>query len=452
MPKKFRHLTRDWGSAQDVDLYLDRCQVDTPAHVVKQVWKLIRARRRHIGKVVDFGAGDGRFATMGQYKEYVGYEIDSRRSHAFGMPSNARIEHRCAFVDDVDDADVCLGNPPYVRNQDLPIGWRERAADVIAHRTAVTVSGLANAWQYFAFLALSSTKPHGLVALVMPYEWVSRPGAKQLRTLIADNGWDVDIYRLSDTTFHRVLTTSAITIIDKARATGRWRYFVEDAPSTFRPLTSPSGSREVLRYTPRAAAMPEGTAHRGLSPGTQEVLTLTEGERVRNGLRVGADVVACVTTLRGLDPGVATLTRQIFNAHYREVGAKCWLIRTDYPPSARLRSYLDSVPKRHRQTATCLARDDWWRFVMPAVPTILVATGFRGPRPKVVRNAIGARAVGGVAGVFGVGVARARDLTRRLRGAALGGRIVAHSNGLRKLEIGQLQTLVTKALVVSSRS
>ena len=44
-------------------LYLDRCQVDTPEHLVELVWQLVRARRPTVSKVVDFGAGeiDGSF-------------------------------------------------------------------------------------------------------------------------------------------------------------------------------------------------------------------------------------------------------------------------------------------------------------------------------------------------------------------------------------------------------
>src|SRR4051794_32290067 len=184
MATSLKMLTRDWGPSKVVDLYLGRCQHDTPDDVVGRVWQLVADRRSKISKVVDFGAGDGRFATHGAYDQYIGYEIDSRQGRHPQLTNRAKIVHRCAFSSNIRDASLCVGNPPFVRNQNLPRNWRQVAAEVIADRTGVTVSGLANAWQYFAFLALATTEANGLVALIMPYEWVSRPSALALRDFI----------------------------------------------------------------------------------------------------------------------------------------------------------------------------------------------------------------------------------------------------------------------------
>ena len=441
-----RQLTEEWGPYEAVTLYLDRCQVDTPPDVVAAVWRHIGERRRRVVKVVDFGAGDGRFSTVGKYETYVGYEIDLDRSGTSKLPRRASLINRCAFADVIDDADVCIGNPPYVRNQDLPDGWRQRAAKVIRERTGVSISGLANAWQYFALLALASTKSDGLVALVIPFEWVSRPSARALRAYIKKNGWDVATYRLRDETFQGVLTTSSITIIDKRDASGKWEYFEENHDGSYRPLPSPSGTNAgVLTYAKRSADK-HGTVfvRRGLSPGTQQVLTLTEAERARLGLEIDCDVVPCVTSLRSLPPECLTLTVAIFRKLFREAGMKCWLIRTDQPPSPKLKAYLDGVPAAQRATKTCNLRDDWWKFAMPDIPAVIVASGFRGPRPKAVVNDVNARAVGAVFGIYGLSAVRARSLAKHLSAIDLTGRIVSHSNGLRKLEPRQLHTLVAR--------
>jgi hypothetical protein len=356
--------------------------------------------------------------------------------------------NRCAFADVIDDADVCIGNPPYVRNQDLPEGWRERAAKVIRERTGVTISGLANAWQYFALLALASTKSDGLVALVIPFEWVSRPSSRALREYVKKNAWDVSTYRLRDETFHGVLTTSSIALIDKRGASGKWEYFEEDHDGNYRVLPSPSGTKAgVLTYAKRAAKSSPGVfVRRGLSPGTQEVLTLTEGERVRSGLQIEVDVTPCVTSLRSVCSETVTLTASVFRKQFRDEGMKCWLIRTDQPPSRHLKAYLEGVPKAKRATATCDLRDEWWRFTMPQPPAVIVASGFRGARPKAVVNQFGAVAVGAVFGVYGLSAPRARRLAKHLASIDLTGRIVSHSNGLRKLEPSQLHTLVSRFL------
>ena len=438
-------LTQSWGTRASVSLYLDRCQVDTPHEVVEEVWKQIGLRRKRVEKAVDFGAGDGRFACGDLYGTYVGIEIDRARCAEAVLPANARLINECAFSVDIHDADVCLGNPPYVRNQDLPGGWRERAAGVIAKRTGVQLSGLANAWQYFFLLALTSTTVDGMVALVIPYEWVSRPSAKAIRKFITDQKWRVTVLRLIDTTFHRVLTTSSITIIDKVHKDGVWSYFEQKPDGTFRRLISPSGGKSgVLSYAKGTiSAKRKVCAKRGLSPGTQKVFTLTEGERVRLDLSIGRDVVPCVTTLKPL-ADERTLNERVFNKLYRDAGHKCWLIKPSGKQSHRLKAYLEEIPDESIATSTCKARDNWWEFVMPDVPDVLVASGFRGKAPKSVANTVGARAVGGVCGIYGVAQRSRAKVVTYLRSLDLSGCIVPHSKGLKKLEINQLNTLLDR--------
>ena len=79
---------------------------------------------------------------------------------------------------------------------------------------------------------------------------------------------------------------------------------------------------------------------------------------------------------------------------------------------------------------------------MPEPPSVFVATGFCASRPKALANKIGAVAVGGVSGVYGLSLTGAVRLVRRLRSVDLTHSIVPHSNGLRKIESGQLATLI----------
>jgi hypothetical protein len=439
-----RELTRGWGARKKVSLYLDRCQVDTPPSLVNATWEHVRLLRPKLKRVIDFGAGDGRFSRGGNYTHYVGYEIDRSRCCEISLPPKAVILNRCAFSDQIQDADLCIGNPPFVRNQDLPFGWRQRVSALLEQRTGVALSGLANAWQYFFLLSLVSAKSNGLVALVIPYEWVSRPAAKLLRDYIVEQRWNVSVYRLVDTTFDSVLTTSSITIVDKAERDGCWRYFEETAEGIYIALSSPSGATKgVIPYLSRSKVNKIGPrAIRGLSPGTQKVLTLTEGERVRLGLRIQRDVVPCVTTLRVLPANVKKLDNDSFRIFYRLMGQKCWLIRTDKPPSRALHSYLKGVPPAEYQTSTCLERKEWWKFNMPPVPALLMSMCFKGRFPKGVENVVAARAVGGVCGIYNVDKTTSARLANGLNGVDIRKRIVAHSNGLRKIEINQLNALL----------
>jgi len=433
----------EWGSEAEVTLYLDRCQVDTPDGLVKKVWSEVLRRRERVGKVVDFGAGDGRFSREGRYQQYMGVEIDGHRCAVSELPINAKLIHACAFSQIITDADLCIGNPPYVRNQDLPVGWRQKASKVLEERCGVVLSGLANAWQYFFLLSVLSAKADGIVALVIPYEWVSRPSARAVREFIRKNHWNVEVFRLLDDSFDRVLTTSSITIVDKSKRNRMWSYFEQGDDGAFVRLPAVTASSKFLQYSDhKKAAQATVKARRGLSPGTQRVLTLTEAERARLGLQVGRDVVPCVTTLRHLPSDVLRLDKAAFQRFYIRGERKCWLLNTVLAPSRRLQAYVDSVPAEERATATCEGRSEWWKFTMPAVPEALVSTGFRGLYTKSVANVVRARAVGGVAGVYGLRLRERDGFVERLVQKRLGDRVVSHSHGLRKVESNQLNSVI----------
>ena len=447
-------LTLSWGTWSTVSFYLDRCQVDTPSKLVKSAWDLVHRNRPKIGKVVDFGAGDGRFANYGHYQNYIGYEIDTNQCVDSNIPANAELHNCCAFSETIEDADLCIGNPPFVRNQDLPSGWRAQVSKILRERTGVNISGLANAWQYFFLLALASIKSYGLCVLIVPFEWVSRPSVQALRDYIKTNRWNVKVYRLNDTTFSRVFTTSSITIVDKATNDGVWTYFQEDDDGSYSQMSSPSGSSQgVIKYAPESMVNRAGPrAIRGLSPGTQKVFTLTERERVHFGLEIDSDVVSCITTLRHLPASVRELNKSSFHEFYVNSGKKCWLIVTQVDLSEALRVYLDSILPIDYQTSTCMVRKQWWKFNLPRIPEVLVATSFRGKFPKFLTNDIGARAVGGVCGIHNSTKSQAKELTDEFVKKDIRDQIVSHSNGLRKIEINQLNTLLHDIFVNKTQS
>lgn len=438
-------LTLSWGDPHRVSSYLGRCQVDTPLDIVQSTWEHVQKLRPwKLGKVIDLGAGDGRFAHHGNYTSYIGYEIDPHRCSGARLPANARLVNQCAFTDLEPDADVCIGNPPFVRNQDIPAKWREHVHGVVLQGTSVRVSGLANAWQYFFLHSLARLKADGLAALVVPFEWVSRPSAVPLRKYIREQQWDVHVYRLRGSRFQSVLTTASITVVDRASRSGEWEFHDETADGRTLRMTSPTGSTAgVLGYLPAKDIPAERPrAKRGLSPGTQGALVLTEEQRKKHSLQINRDVAACVTSLRPLSPVVNELDQTGFREHYIEGGRRCWLIRTNRGPSSELRAYLSSVPDGERQTRTCLSRPEWWRFAMPGTPSMLFAQGFREKFPKIVRNSVGAHAVGGVCGIYDASDMQVDELTDKLGGMDLRDHVVSYSSGFYKVEINQINELL----------
>jgi hypothetical protein len=239
--------------------------------------------------------------------------------------------------------------------------------------------------------------------------------------------------------FEGVLTTASVSIVDKARSDGEWTYY-DITPSyevVERRGVTNSGVG-VLDYTKRGKIW----ALRGLSPGSQKIFTMTEGERIRNGLS-RRDVVPCVTSLRMVPRSLRTLSDAAFQKGLVQAGEKCWLIRSyEHKRSATLEAYLQSVPEEARQNFTCGNQSPWFNYRPHPVPRMLFSSGFTEFGPKVLINAVGARAVGAVLGIHGGRSVPVRRLQDHLLRINFERRVVAHARKLKKVEVKQLNTVL----------
>ena len=415
-----------------------QAQVFTPPEVIRLFWDIVSQRRERLDSVLDLGAGDGRFAKGGKYRRYLGIEIDHATPKGT-LPANATLRYGCAFQLAGKDWDAVIGNPPYVRHHYIELPWTKKVARRFKKSLDVELNGQSNLFVYFLLLALELSAENGLVAMVTPYEWVSRPSARPLRDLIDRSGWSVSVYRFRDRVFDGVMTTASISVIDKADPSGKWSFYEIDGSGTIRAKRQRSGSRHVvLPYANRG----KWWALRGLSPGTQRVFTLTEGERIHHGLSL-ADVWPCVTSLMPLPPETMTLDEATFRKFYRDAGEKCWLIRSsERRLRPELRRYLAAVAPEDRATATCTSRDLWYAFKPFPISQLLVASGFVSFGPKVVKNTIKAHHVGSVYGAFGSAGGSAQVLSA-LRAFDFERRVVQHSGHLKKIEVRQLNSVLS---------
>jgi hypothetical protein len=420
---------------------LTRSQVETPHRVVRLMWDITHEYRKRVARVLDLGAGDGRFAGYGHFGSYDGVEIDSARSAAAVLPKNARLHTSCAFRYPESGYSLCIGNPPYVRHHDLPEGWRNRVAERLETQLGFTINRKSNLYVYFIMLGLLKTSSGGLLALLVPFEWTSRPATAPLRRYIIEQRLHVDVYRFTHDIFGSVLTTASISIIDKRNRDGQWRFYSIDSDGLRHERFYVTGcDRPVLPYEDRGTVW----ALRGMSPGTQKVFTLTEGERIHAGL-TRDDVLPCVTSLRDLPRTVTRLTARVFKERFVDGGAKCWLIRSHEEPSARLKAYLASVPEALRDTWTCKSRDPWYAFDLHPCPSLLVAAGFTSYGPKVLVNTHGAYAIGAVYGIHANGRRIPRERLRAfLNNINFEKRVVAHSGSLKKVEVNQLNAVLKR--------
>lgn len=422
---------------------LSESQVTTPPQIVSLFWRLVAKYRATLGQVLDLGAGDCRFAQGVGFKSYTGLEIDPRRSKHAVLPSNARLLHTCAFRHNQGDYDAVVGNPPYVRHHDIENPWKESTSRRIKKELGITLNQHCNLYLYFFCLGLLKTHASGLVGLLIPYEWVSRPSARPLRRHIQANKWNVNVYRFRKPIFQDVLTTASVSIVDKGTRDGRWTYHDITGDLQVAPRNGITGSRNgVLEYGNRGRAW----ALRGLSPGTQQVFTLSEGERIHFGLS-RRDVVPCVTTLRGTPKSLRILTRAAFQKHFVDSGARCWLIKSyENKISPELDAYLSSVPKERRQTFTCKHQEPWFNYLPHPTPQMLVGSGFTEFGPKVLVNRVRARAVGSVWGIHSKLKLPHRRIQKHLLSMDFEKQLVAHAKTLKKIEVKQLNSVLNAFL------
>jgi len=430
--------------------YLSRCQVDTPAPLVELVWRLVNARRPTVGRVVDFGCGDARFARGGCFEHYTGFEIDPKRLPV-ATPPNAIVHLESAFAASGTRGayDVCIGNPPYVRHHELSSSWLEAADKRLRTIDGYTADGRSNAYIYFTWLALDAVKTDGLVALVVPYEWISRPASAALRRYMAAHGWRIDVYHLEDARFARVLTTACILVVDKAASAGENGLHLHEIDWTL----NTSRRREHLTGSDQSRlsyerAMTGTRALRGLSPGGQDFFVLTEELRLRFRLQHGRDVVPAITTFRHLNTRQRTLTEHLFRDQYVNAGRKCWLINPQSEPGPALEAYLATVSEDIRNNYTCTNRETWWRPNVPPPAQILYSSGFKSIAPKMYKNEVRAVHVGAIHGIYCERKVLTDALLTQLLATDFSKRVVPLSGGFLKLEVNQMNAVLNQLCAV----
>jgi len=421
---------------------LRRSQVNTPPQIIAFFWRLVRQKRRALGSVLDLGAGDCRFAAGGLFTKYHGVEIDPAAAALSKLPQGGSLHIGCAFKHPGRDYDACIGNPPYVRHHDLELPWKQAAADRIGKQLSMRFDRHANLYLYFLCLALQKTAPNGLLALLIPFEWVSRPSASNIRKYIRLNRWEVSVYRFQAAIFEGVLTTASITIIDKKKSTGQWTFYdVETDLTVKKRRRECAGKHAVLPYWTRSERL---WARRGISPGSQRIFTLTNSERLVAKL-TRKDVVPCVTSLRGVPGALKQLTKTSFERHFVRSGRKCWLVRSRTTRlTRRVRAYLNAIPTRLRNNYTCLNQRPWYAYEWAPIPNLLLHCAFTSFGPKVLINCIGAQAVGGIYGVTVCNEIPTRKLQSALRKFRFEDRVVPHAAKLRKIEVRQLNAVLKR--------
>lgn len=158
-------------------------QVFTPTPLVERMLGLVRNHTRPGWRVLEPSCGDGAF--FRRIPGCVGVEVDPRHC----PPGALRMD----FFDFEDSAgfDTIIGNPPFVRHQDILPSTKARL-------DMGRFDGRSNLYLFFIDRCLSLLRPGGELIFVNPREFLKSTSARHLNARLWEEGTITDICDLGD--------------------------------------------------------------------------------------------------------------------------------------------------------------------------------------------------------------------------------------------------------------
>lgn len=158
-------------------------QVFTPPNVVAFMLDLCQNH----GRALEPSAGDGAFyARLRETRrDCVGIEIDPRVA-----PAGTRVED---FFDYPlsEQFDSIIGNPPYVRFQDVAAATRQKLKSEL-------FDGRSNLFLFFIEKCIRHLKPGGELVFIVPREFIKLTAAKKLNAWLYEQGSITHFYETGD--------------------------------------------------------------------------------------------------------------------------------------------------------------------------------------------------------------------------------------------------------------
>lgn len=158
-------------------------QVFTPPNVVDFMLDLCANR----GRVLEPSAGDGAFFKLLQARgaDCVGVEVDPRVA-----PAGAKV---CDFFDYplTERFDTIVGNPPYVRFQDVAVDTKNRLKSTL-------FDARSNLFLFFIEKCIRHLNPGGELVFIVPREFIKLTAAKKLNAWLYSQGSITHFYETGD--------------------------------------------------------------------------------------------------------------------------------------------------------------------------------------------------------------------------------------------------------------
>lgn len=197
----------------------------TPPELVEQMVALAQRGGVDIKRIVDPGAGTGRF-TIAAARAFpaasiVAIEYDRVLASlllgnltAAGLGDRVQVhvaDFRAAMLPRIEGATLFIGNPPYVRHHDIESSWKQWYSSRLASR-GIRGSQLAGLHAHFMVKTFDLAQEGDLVCYVTSAEWLDTHYGSALRALLLAAARDIDIVLLdrASPAFADAMTTSAV--------------------------------------------------------------------------------------------------------------------------------------------------------------------------------------------------------------------------------------------------
>ncbi len=327
-------------------------QVFTPQAIVECMLKLVRNR----GRVLEPACGDGAF--LKHFPDALGIEIDPR--HA---PAGAEVMNFFELPEDERFATI-IGNPPYVRYQDISSGTRRLARGSV-------LDGRANLYLFFIEKCLRHLEPDGELIFITPRDLLKATSAVPLNRLLHAAGTITDFIDLGDThLFDDATPNCAIWRFQRSDLSRRTRYAALDQAEGAEGLREPRW--EKRRFLESAGHL--------LFVRHEYPLHLSDIAFVKVGAVSGADDVYASETFGNRDFVCST------TAADGKVRRMLWCEAGETPPDALL-------PHKERLIARRIRKYDetnWWQwgrgYYLSEAPRVYVNCKTRRERPFFVHD------------------------------------------------------------------
>ena len=155
-------------------------QVFTPPAVVDAMLRL----RKNKGSVLEPSCGDGAF--LSRIKGAVGIEIDEAIPLLDGMSHGDFFSYSTT-----NKFDTIIGNPPYVRYQDIPEDTKSLLPDNNFDKRS-------NLYLFFIYKAMQHLDSGGELIFITPRDFIKATSARNLNTLLYKTGSITDYQELGD--------------------------------------------------------------------------------------------------------------------------------------------------------------------------------------------------------------------------------------------------------------